>query len=358
MGKCYILGAGFSKAVSNLPVMKDLAKTFWDIRNQENQLGHNNRVAWGDKIREYLLYLETEFFVKPCINTKNGDIYKECNFHENLEALISFIDLNISGEIKARVTDKNGNTSSYSKRSLFWNFTDLDELRTCIQTYIYLALIKPKTKNDALEPFLGRIENDDKIITFNYDLIIEKALFDIGIWKPKDGYGIDFEDFPSITETHDIESRVQIYKLHGSLNWKLDSQPNKSLKLRFFYDDNEPIFPDYLQYGSNYPQFQGKHLGLWILPSFIKQFTIPKLIGVWEKAFTAINDSDVIVIVGYSLPKEDSAACLLLGTTGISKKRLIIVDPNVDKLKEKYQIITSNKHIKKYYSIEDFLYYA
>ena len=105
MGKCYILGAGFSKAVSNLPVMKDLAKTFWDIRNQENQLGHNNRVAWGDKIREYLLYLETELFVKPCINTKNGDIYKECNFHENLEALISFIELNISGEIKARVTE-------------------------------------------------------------------------------------------------------------------------------------------------------------------------------------------------------------------------------------------------------------
>ncbi len=348
MGTCYILGAGFSKAVSNLPVMKDLAKTFWDIRNQENQLGHNNRVAWGDRIRNYFEYLETEFFVKPCIDTENGESYKECNFRENLEALISFIDLNTSGEIRARLIDKNGNTSSYSKGSLFWNFTDLDELRTCIQTYVYLALMKPKTKNDVLKSFLRKIESDDKIITFNYDLIIEKALFNMGIWKPKDGYGIDFKDFPNITESHDIKSRVQIYKLHGSLNWKSD------LKLRFFYDDNEPIFPGYLREGSNYPQYKGKHSGLWSLPSFIKQFDVRELASLWERAFTAIKDSDEIVVVGYSLPKEDSAACLLLGTTGISEKRLIIVDPD-NQLKWKYKNITSNQHIEQYDSIENFV---
>ena len=350
MGKCYILGAGFSKAVSNLPVMKDLTKTFWDIQNKEKCLRHNNRVAWGNRIQDYLRCLEDEFFVKPCIDVENGETYRACNFQENLEALISFIDLNTSGEIKAKVTDKDGNTSSFSKSSLFWNFTDISELRTCIQTYIYLALIKPKIKKDILKPFIKKIkERDVKIISFNYDLIIERALFDVDIWKPKDGYGIDFKDFPNITKSHDIESKIPIYKLHGSLNWRPD------LKLKFYYDDNEPIFPDYLQYGSNAPPFQGKHLGLWMLPSFIKQFTISKLINVWKKAFTAINDSDEVVIIGYSLPKEDSAASLLLGTTEISKKRLIIVDPNVDELQDKYQNITSNKHIKKYFSIEDFV---
>ncbi len=350
MGKCYILGAGFSKAVSNLSVMKDLTKKFWDIQNKEKKIAHNNRVSWGDKIQDYLLFLENEFFVKPCIDIKNGETYRECDFQDNLEALISFIDLNTSGEIKARVTDKDGNTSNFSKSSLFWNFTDLSELRACIQTYIYLALIKPEIKKDVLKLFIKKLkERDVKIISFNYDLIIERALFDVGIWKPKDGYGIDFKDFPNITKSHDIESEIQIYKLHGSLNWGPD------LKLRFYYDDNEPIFPDYLQSSSNAPPFQGKHLGLWMLPSFIKQFTVPELIRVWEKAFTVINDSDEIVIVGYSLPKEDSAACLLLGTTGISKKRLTIVDPNVDKLQDRYQKITSNKHIRKYCSIEDFV---
>ena len=349
MGKCYILGAGFSKSVSNLPVMKDLAKTFCDIRTQENQLGHTNRVVWGDRIRCYFRYLETEFFEKPCINTENGETYKECNFQENLEALISFIDLNASGEIKATVTDKNGSTSSYSKSSLFWNFTDLDELRTCIETYIYLALIKPEIEKGVLDPFLKKIESDDEIITFNYDLIVEKALFDLEIWKPRDGYGIVFKDFPTIVKSHDIESRVKIHKLHGSLNWKSDST------LRFFYDDNEPIFPGYLQDGSNYRLYQGKHSGHWMLPSFIKQFTVPELVGCWDRASRAMRDADEIVIIGYSLPKEDSAACLLLGTTALSEKRLTLVDPNADKLRNKYRTITSNERIEKYCRIEDFV---
>ncbi len=349
MGRCFILGAGFSKAVSNLPVMRDLTKTFWDIRSREALLGRCNRVRWGDRIQDYLRHLETEFFEKPCIDTENGETYTECNFQENLEALVSFIDLNASGEIKATVTDKNGRASSYSKSSLFWNLTDLDELRTCIETYIYLALIRPEIKRGVLDRFLRKFESDDEVITFNYDLIVEKALFELGIWKPRDGYGIVFDDLPIIVKSHVIESRVKIHKLHGSLNW------NSDFSLRFFYDDNEPIFPGYLRDGSNRHQYQGKHSGNWMLPSFIKQFTVPELIGCWDRAFRAMKDADEIVIIGYSLPKEDSAACLLLGTTALSEKRLTLVDPNADKLHCKFRMITSNKHIEKFYGIEDFV---
>ena len=232
MGRCYILGAGFSKAVSDLPVMKDLTERFWAIRTNERRQGHKNRVAWGDKIEEYLLYFEEEFFVKPCIDVENGETHSECDFQENLEALISFIDLNTSGEIKATLINKEGVPFNFAKRSLFWNFTDLEELRTCLQTYIFLSLIRPKVKSDALVSFLNLIEVDDKIISFNYDLIVEKALFDMGIWKPRDGYGIEFTDFPPVVRSHEIESSIQMCKLHGSLNWNLN------YSLRFFYDDN------------------------------------------------------------------------------------------------------------------------
>ena len=349
MGRCYILGAGFSKAVSNLPVMRDLTKAFWDIQSREARLGHRNRVRWGDRIQIYLRYLETKFFEEPCIDTENGQTYEECNFQENLEALISFIDLNASGQIKATVTDKHGRASSYSKGSLFWNFTDLDELRTCIETYIYLTLIRPEIKKDVLDRFLRKIASNDEVITFNYDLIVEKALFDVGIWKPRDGYGIDFDDLPTIVKSHEIESRVKIHKLHGSLNW------DSNFTLKFFYDNNEPIFPGYLQDGSNRHHYQGKHSGNWMLPSFIKRFTVPELVGCWDRAFRAMKDADEIIIIGYSFPKEDSAACLLLGTTALSEKRLTLVDPNADKLHYKYRTITSNKQIEKYYRIGDFV---
>jgi len=260
MSRCYILGAGFSKAVSDLPVMKDLSKKFWQIRDQEKQRGHRNRVEWGNRIKGYLDDLEKEFFEKPCI--RNDETYEECNFQENLEALISFIDLNTSGEIKARVK-KNGTKSSYTKRALFSNLPNLDDLRTCIQTYIYLALIKPDVNTGALDPFIQRIAQNDKLITFNYDLIVERALYEQGIWKPKDGYGMTFKGLPQIANSHNSESKIHIYKLHGSLNWEKDG------KLRFFHDDKEPIFPGYLQEGSGskFSEYQGKHLGLWIMPS-------------------------------------------------------------------------------------------
>lgn len=349
MGRCYILGAGFSKAVADLPLMKNLSEKFWQIRDQEQQRGHNNRVKCGDRIKNYLDYLEKEFFTKPCI--KDGERYEECNFQENLEALVSFIDLNTSGEIRARVVDKDGNKSTFSKRTLFWKFADLDELRLCIQTYIYLALIKPDINTQALDSFIQHIAQSDKLITFNYDLIVERALYGRGIWKPKDGYGITFKALPEIASSHNLKSEVHIYKLHGSLNWE------NNLKLRFFYDDNEAIFPGYLQEcsSSKRAEYQGKHLGLWIMPSFVKQFEVPELLDVWQAAFKAIKESEEIIVVGYSLPKEDSAACVLLGTTDISQKRLILVDPRADELQERYRTITRNKRIERFPSLESFL---
>ena len=200
-----------------------------------------------------------------------------------------------------------------------------------------------------MDRFLRKIVSNDEVITFNYDLIVEKGLFDLGIWKPRDGYGIFFDDLPTIVKSHMDESQVTIHKLHGSLNW------SSNFSLRFFYDDNEPIFPGYLRDGSSGHQYQGKHSGNWMLPSFIQQFTVPELIGCWDRAFRAMRDADEIVIIGYSLPKEDSAACLLLGTTALSQKRLTLVDPNADKLQHKYRTITSNKHIGKYYRIENFV---
>lgn len=350
MNRCFILGAGFSKAVSDLPVMKDLSKTFRSIRKREEDRNHKNRVIWGDRIFEYFEFLETEFFRKPCINDENGWNYEDCNFEENIESIISFIDLNTSGIIKARIIDKNGKKSSFSKPSLFWNYTDLDELKSCIQTYIYLSLIDPAVKTKLLNSFIDQVNEYDTIITFNYDLIVEKALYATGYWKPKDGYGISFNQFPDISPKQLEASKVKIYKLHGSLNWKSD------LSLQFFQDNNEPIFPRYLlKEENNIRQYQGKHSGCWIMPSFIKQFDFPALLVVWQKALDAIKNASNVTVIGYSLPKEDSAACLLFGTTDISEKRFTIVDPNFAKIGHRFQSISRGKKIAKFSSLEDYL---
>jgi hypothetical protein len=56
-------------------------------------------------------------------------------------------------------------------------------------------------------------------------------------------------------------------------------------------------------------------------PSFVRQFLAPGLLSIWTKASEEIRRSNEIVAIGYSLPKEDSAACMLLGTNGLVQIR-------------------------------------
>lgn len=351
MSKCYILGAGFSKAVAKLPVMKELVPTFTRIHEEQRKLGHRNRVHWGEQLLCYLDFLEDEFFRKPCVRAEKGGSYEKCNFKENLEALVSFIDLNLSGTIRATLIDEQCRRSDFSKNSLFWNYSDLDELRRCIQTYIYLALIGPFPESCLLRLFIERLKPGDTLMSFNYDLVVETALYNRRLWNPSDGYGIEFKNCQQVSESHKFSTRIPLYKLHGSLNWD-----HSGLQLRFLYDDGTPIFPGYLQKQPPLRRpYEGKHAGNWMMPSFIKEFSAPGLLTVWTKAFKAIKQAKEVVAVGYSLPKEDSAACLLLGTSGISDKHLTLVNPQAKNLRERYTLVTGNTQIALSGGLEEYL---
>jgi hypothetical protein len=352
MSRCYISGAGFSKAVANLPVMKEMVSTFTRIREREKALGHKNRVLWGDRLLSYLDYLETEFFRKPCVDTENGQTYETCNFKENLEALVSFIDLNLSGGIRATLVDKQGRRSDFTKHSLFWNYTDLGELRTWIQTYLYLTLIGPVEESFLLRPFIDQLVPEDTLITFNYDLVVETALYNRGLWNPSDGYGIELQGLPRVCESKKFPTLIPLYKLHGSLNWD-----HSALQLRFFYDNGSPIFPGYLEdeRPSLSVKYQGKHAGNWMMPSFIKEFSAPGLLSVWTKAFEAVQRAEEVVVIGYSLPEADSAACLLLGTSGMAGKRLTLVNPEAQSLRARYKLVTGNNQIVSYAELAEYL---
>ena len=137
-----------------------------------------------------------------------------------------------------------------------------------------------------------------------------------------------------------MKSKVHIYKLHGSLNW--EPVYGDQIRLSFCSDDQKPT------------PYEGKYSGLWKMPSFIKNFSVP-LLDVREKARHALNIADEIIVIGYSLPKEDSHARLLLGTNQIEDKKLIIVDPNANDLQEHYKPITKNQNPELFCSLADYL---
>lgn len=58
-----------------------------------------------------------------------------------------------------------------------------------------------------------RIRPGDVVITFNYDMGIERALRFNGLWHLHDGYGVNFWQAAE-------SSHVPVYKLHGSTNWR------------------------------------------------------------------------------------------------------------------------------------------
>lgn len=58
---------------------------------------------------------------------------------------------------------------------------------------------------------------NDSIISFNYDLIVDHSLKSSGLWSEKTGYG--FEAQRLYTDAGYYQSKIELLKPHGSINW-------------------------------------------------------------------------------------------------------------------------------------------
>lgn len=356
MSTCFILGAGFSKAVADLPLMKDFADRFREIRDQEKALGHKNRSAWGDEILRFIDELEDEFFRTPCVG--EDATYDHCTLRSNFESLISYIDLNLSGDIRATVT-RRGVPSDFTKSALFSNQPNrLREVRKCIETYIYLTFIGPWRESPLLGSFLAHLQESDRIVTFNYDLLLESALYRQELWTPADGYGFELQGIPDLPRPADRRSSWVIHKVHGSLNWKgIHPLFRPRLELSWCYDDGTPVFPGYLSktsLGRSVP-YEGAHTLCWMMPSFVKQFAAPEQLDVWRRAMSSVRCADEVVIIGYRLPKEDAAACLLLGAGDLKVKRVTIVNPDAEHVLARLRELTVIDDVQTFSDLNGYL---
>ena len=68
----------------------------------------------------------------------------------------------------------------------------------------------------------------------------------------------------------------------------------------------------------------------FIEPSYLKLFDHGFLLKIWQQAFKAIQDSEKLFIVGYSLPEPDSAIKLFLSTVVRNSKitSISVINPN------------------------------
>lgn len=74
---------------------------------------------------------------------------------------------------------------------------------------------------------LASMDASDALITFNWDTLLDRALFETGTWHPADGYGVRFRSlfmgkWVDGATAHDLGGRPStrhLLKLHGSTNW-------------------------------------------------------------------------------------------------------------------------------------------
>jgi len=367
--RTFLLGAGFSKAVADGPIMKELwchiekayekERSRTDVSPEDKEL----RVNWFNNLNKFMTKLEEEAIRR--FNQYNFDnVHVEIK--ENLEYLFTLIDLHLEGP-NIRFEKKGSHIEPYPAIPLpFTSKTELEGIRNVLRTYFYLVFVKLEG-NILAKKFSKIINPNDDIITFNYDLVLEKALLSSGIWSPLDGY-VGLSKFECDGDRKWLEkrnkySKLKIHKMHGSISWR--GRGKRQLESLYKDDDIMIVMDERENQKSHFyglldrtpvkikQGYVGGHEPECMLPSFIKPFERKEFYEIWQSAIKVISETGELVIIGYSFRPEDSNAFLLLSTLP-QKCNILLVDPHPEEIKERLE----NKGFKvekTFKSLKDYL---
>jgi hypothetical protein len=250
---------------------------------------------------------------------------------------------------------------------LIKNVQDIDFLIKSLKKVIYVTLDRStpletgKTTTESLPNASGsygkfaallktirKIENEvPTIITFNYDLAIDYAL-----------YRYDFPiNYCFTSKDERIIEEINLIKLHGSLNW-FESQDKKNIipyeisqkemliaefqrnhsGEKYYFNIFDKIRDDKISYkGIDY------HVKLdpfIIPPTWDKSIYHQELSKIWSQAALDLSTANNIYIIGYSLPVTDNFFRYLyaLGSEGTELiQRLWVFNPDEKNVKTRFE---------------------
>jgi hypothetical protein len=168
----------------------------------------------------------------------------------------------------------------------------------------------------VLEAWTGLLRGDDTIVSFNWDVLHEAALWRAHKWHFADGYGFVCGDAPP-----QIHSPIKLLKLHGSVNWAQGNEDDCLPSVEY----KNTFFPPARDKHDNYRKGAatvngGRNL---IMPSYLKDVTANKLLlGLWNQASEAILNATEVIAVGFQLNPADALARHLLGSAVLRNSRL------------------------------------
>ena len=331
MKTVYLFGAGFSKDVANGPLMRECFARMAEWARGNPQPRYAERfLALEGAIREL------EDFALVNLRQETKQQVQGYSWRNDLERLITLLDAlfelgdwEFRPELSIMPFDVEFVPGFYKQRiaQVKANLT--------VSLYQVLAPLCPlRPRKEALSNlFCHHFDVDsDTVATFNYDLVLERALWQLGLWTPNGGWAgvepikrLSFDQ--QVSEKVD-RSKVRILKLHGSVNWSPRATPCAHLQDLV---TREWLFDGFgTRYGIqpiDTDRGWAPQDVEWALPSLIKGLgDSPLLAAQWRDCQRALAAADRVIAVGFSFPKQDTQARLLLGLVKPGAN-LVIVAP-------------------------------
>lgn len=268
------MGAGFSRSLGG-PLLENLLS-----KASRSRL----RAAFPDRQR---LDQGPVVYVRQLL-TNHGWEGRERSAWEwqHAEEFLEFVDLAASGESQGaqrRLLTLMSLADSPGPR-FFVEIAAAAKRLVAAECCAFVKDFEPKYEKCA--PYIGwarELQQEDTVITFNYDRVPELA-------GEAAGRAFDYMLDPGLRTLNG----VRLLKLHGSVNWKCDSNtrilaevPNKNSALDCEHDE--------IGIGCPGPAKQ----------AFTK---LTQVAHLWDLACEAIVEAEVLVFVGYRFPPSDAAS--------------------------------------------------
>ena len=246
---------------------------------------------------------------------------------------------------------QNGTEEERAKRSVVAN--EFGVLKNAVREWFASIQRGAALSSSTYQAFAREIvASGDCIVTFNYDVSLERELRLAGKFEIGDGYGFSIEGLPG-------GSATKVLKLHGSTSWLAllfggiksgasQFSPGSTLGSRPVIGKNEISFLGYSDPAVD-PRFArgGAALPVMIFPARSKQFYFAPNTGaefvefwndLWRQAQDALRSATRIVMCGYSLSEVDKRAReLLLGAPKSDAEIVVASGADTERIVHEYR---------------------
>jgi len=188
---------------------------------------------------------------------------------------------------------------------------------------------------------VSKLQPDDAIISFNYDLVPERSLRQVH--EKKVGFGPWVYGF---AEPLRRRKAPVLLKLHGSVNWVERDEFPFGVKTKKWADF------------SRQPGYSAGGLPI-LLPYWDKRVEDPPWCDLWRMAARQLKQTERLIIWGYSLPLTDLKADALFRMACAAEdcplREVFVIDPSTEAY-ERWRSNFVRKRCRHYSRIEDFIY--